>query len=341
MRWTSPKDQSPDITAEKVSIEGDGALAVHWSDGHLSRFDPAALIREGCADGSQSRSITHWGAELTDTLPVINYADALAGGEGLYHLLEGLRRYGIVKVSATPPSKDSLPDLAEQIGPIRITNYGRVQDLISKADPAVAGQTARAQDPHTDEPFRYTPPAYIFFHALKTGAAGGGTSIMVDGFQIAEIIRRDHPEAFQLLSTQPMQFHRHHNGDVHFRVRGLPIRLDEDGAVCGIRFNTRCMATPRAGTRDHSALLEATALFTDLIRRPENQLRLVLQPDEILFFDHERTMHGRTAFDPSLAERHLRSCNVDRDALHSRYRILAAEHAPDGKPGHMPQGVVH
>ena len=51
-----------------------------------------------------------------------------------------------------------------------------------------------------------------------------------------------------------------------------------------------------------------------------------LAPGEVLVFNNQRLMHGRTAFDPSSGKRHIRSCSVDLDEFYSRLRILYALH---------------
>ena len=39
-------------------------------------------------------------------------------------------------------------------------------------------------------------------------------------------------------------------------------------------------------------------------------------------FNNQRVMHGRTAFDPALSKRHIRSASVDLDEFYSRLRVL-------------------
>jgi gamma-butyrobetaine dioxygenase len=51
-------------------------------------------------------------------------------------------------------------------------------------------------------------------------------------------------------------------------------------------------------------------------------------------------LHGRTAFDPNRARRHLRSCHVDRDALHSAARVLAGRFDPARSDLVLPQGAI-
>jgi hypothetical protein len=50
-------------------------------------------------------------------------------------------------------------------------------------------------------------------------------------------------------------------------------------------------------------------------------------------------MHGRLAFDPNRKFRHLRSCHIDRDQVHSRLRLLAAAFAPEEADLVLPAGM--
>jgi gamma-butyrobetaine dioxygenase len=281
-----------------------------------------------------------WDAGLTDRLPQVDAAAARDDDATLYNALASLRDFGIVRLTDAPSDAEATAAIAERFGPIRTTSYGKLQDLISTPDPKVAGQTARAQVPHTDEPFRYGPPGVIFFHCVEAGADGGGTSLMVDGFQVAERLRTEHPDAYELLSREPLPFHREHAGEVSFQAEGRAICLDRAGRVTGLRFNDRCLAPPELPRERADALLDALARLVEQVRDPANQVRIHLQPGDVLAFDNHRVLHGRTEFDPNRARRHLRSCHVDRDAVHSAARVLASRFDPAMADLVLPQGAI-
>ena len=71
--------------------------------------------------------------------------------------------------------------------------------------------------------------------------------------------------------------------------------------------------------RVYRALQHAFALAEDRA----NQLRVRLQPGDLLGFDNRRVLHGRTAYDPATGNRWLRGCYVEREELYSRLRIIA------------------
>jgi len=345
LRWLTPADVPTNARPAEVAVtDGGGRLEVVWADGHRSAYKAAWLAKAAYDDaGNRARWRLRprtWDAGMRRRLRAVDHGAAMADDAALFEALCALRDDGIVRLTNGPKEASGTADIAERFGPVRATSYGRVQDLISRPDPKVAGETARAQVPHTDEPFRYSPPGFIFFHCIKSGAEGGGTSIMVDGFHVAERLRREAPEAFDLLTRRAVTHHRVHPGEVAFQAEGHAICLDREGAVTGIRFNDRCLAPPECPSEEMDSLLDALARFVDQVRDPDNQLRILLQPGDVLVFDNQRILHGRTAFDPNLAERHLRSCHVDRDAVHSRCRALALRFAPDEADLVLPQGAI-
>ncbi|PBB20275.1 TauD/TfdA family dioxygenase [Mesorhizobium sp. WSM4313] len=342
-RWLTPADVPADIRAASIEISTDGTTDVVWRDGHVSRFAVgflAAHAGRGGDFGAPRFQPELWNSDLGARLGRFAFDAVVEDDAALFHSLRALRDHGIAMLTGVPAEPEATLRVAGRYGLVRETSYGKVFDLISRPDARVAGETARAQIPHTDEPFRYSPPGFIFFHAIRTGAGSGGTSLMVDGFQVAERMRTNSPELFDLLARHGVTFHREHAGDVFFSAEAHVISLDASGAVTGIRFNDRCLAPQTGAVDEIDGLIEALAELTRLICNPANQFRHQLQPGEVLVFDNQRVLHGRTEFDPTLAVRHLRSCNLDRDGVHSAFRTLARRFAPEEAEAVLYQGAI-
>jgi len=342
-RWLTPADVPADIQAASIEVSSDGKMDVVWQDGHVSRFAAGFLaVPAGCAGdfGAPRFQPELWSGDLAARLGRFAFDAVVEDDEALFHSLRALRDHGIAMLTGVPAEPEATLRVAGRYGPVRETSYGKVFDLISRPDARVAGETARAQIPHTDEPFRYSPPGFIFFHAIRTGAGSGGTSLMVDGFQVAERMRTNSPKLFDLLARHGVTFHREHAGDVFFSAEAHVISLDASGAVTGMRFNDRCLAPQTGAVEEIDGLIEALAELTRLICDPANQFQHQLQPGEVLVFDNQRVLHGRTGFDPTLAVRHLRSCNLDRDGVHSAFRTLARRFAPGEAGAVLYQGAI-
>jgi len=54
----------------------------------------------------------------------------------------------------------------------------------------------------------------------------------------------------------------------------------------------------------------------------DGMIEFTLRAGEMLVFNNQRLLHGRTAFNPGSSKRHIRSCHVDLDEFYSRLRIL-------------------
>jgi gamma-butyrobetaine dioxygenase len=338
-RWLTPADVPAEVRV--ASIEASDEVVVVWEDGHVSRYDSGFLANHAGSDREAARFRPElWSSDLGARLGRFAFDAVVEDDEMLFGSLRALRNHGIAMLTGVPAEAEATMRIAGRYGPIRETSYGKVFDLISRPDARVAGETARAQIPHTDEPFRYSPPGFIFFHAIRTGAGTGGTSLMVDGFHVAELMRTGTPELFELLTRHGVTFHREHAGEVFFAAEAHVISLDAAGQVTGIRYNDRCIAPQTAPGDDIDSLIEALAELTRLICDPQNQFQHQLQPGEVLVFDNQRVMHGRSAFDPTLAVRHLRSCNIDRDGVHSAFRTLARRFAPEEAEAVLYQGAI-
>ena len=69
-----------------------------------------------------------------------------------------------------------------------------------------------------------------------------------------------------------------------------------------------------------SAHLDAEAV---ILNQPDNALVLHLNPGDCIVMQNDRSLHGRTAFDPNRGHRLLQGCYIDSDAMRSRYAVLS------------------
>lgn len=337
-RWSVARGMPRDPRITEATREG-ADLHIAWQDGHRSHY-PGAWLRTW---QDEATAVSHWEPQRWDgrfSGPArFDWQAVPTDAATRWALLRELRDRGIALLDNVPATRDATLSLTAPFGDARPTNYGPVCDLESVPDAQVAGSTHRAQLPHTDEPFRYHPPGFIFFHCLQAGADAGGTSLMMDGFAVAERLRREHPAAFALLQSTPLLFHRHHAAEVDFRARGAVFPSDGAGRVLGMRFNDRCLAPLDLPSAQLPAAFDAIDRLVALLADPELQCRLLLEPGQALVFDNHRILHGRTEFDPSKAHRHLRSCHIDREVMLSQMRLLARQFAPQEAAWELRQGV--
>ena len=97
---------------------------------------------------------------------------------------------------------------------------------------------------HTDLPHYSSPPQVQLLHCISQTSCPGGSNKLVDGFAVAEELRREDPEAFRLLATVRMEYKDFHRETIWDAGPGGDDA--SDGAVFGGRPNND---TPRIGQR--------------------------------------------------------------------------------------------
>ncbi|MGW2947983.1 2-trimethylaminoethylphosphonate dioxygenase [Streptomyces sp. NPDC001226] len=302
------------------------AVEVVWEpDGHRSVYPVAWLAanRPGRTDHGDLR--TEHGKELwtardiAGRLPAADWADYLDKPGVRARMLESVLRLGFMLLRAVPQREEQVLEVAETFGYVRETNYGKLFDVRVEPDPNNLAFTSVAITPHTDNPYRDPVPTLQLLHCLVNDADGGDSGL-VDGFAAAAMLRREDPEAFEVLTRTPVPF--------VFRDAGTELRADRPligtdslGRVREVRFNNRSISTLRLPAEELEHFYAAYRTFAELLLRPELQLDLRLAPGDCLVFDNTRLLHARTAFAQDGA-RHLQGCYADLDGLAGTLAVL-------------------
>ena len=170
----------------------------------------------------------------------------------------------------------------------------------------------RAIPKHTDQSCRHAPLGLQTFHCLRTGGTGGET-VLADAFEIARVFRETEPEAFEVLSTVPHQFYRYVEGRAAYYSEACIISVDYFGEVTGFRYANRQTSSPLDMPEHlvkpvHDALRKLSALMRD----PAFEIKFLLKPGDMMIFDNQRLIHGRTHYDDTSGARHLRTMEASR-----------------------------
>jgi hypothetical protein len=67
--------------------------------------------------------------------------------------------------------------------------------------------TTVALPPHTDGCYWDDQPGLQVFQCLQPDLDGGGKTVLVDGFKVADIMRERYPESFKYWCKQALPFH--------------------------------------------------------------------------------------------------------------------------------------
>jgi gamma-butyrobetaine dioxygenase len=314
-----PAEPRPAITR----LEG-SALVIAWQDeAHESRYAGEWLAGHDLSPEARARrraAPRYWGAEIANDLPQADWPAVLARAEEERRLLEALSAYGFALLRKVPVEKGQVAQVGDRLGHVRVTNYGRLFDVVSIPNPNNLAFTALGLGVHTDNPYRDPTPGLQLLHCLEAGAPGGDT-LLVDGFRAAEELRRRQPADFALLSTLPLPFH-FADADADLRAETPMISTDFEGRLTAVHFNNRSMAPLDLPADRILPWYRAYRSFAAILREPAGELRIRLSPGDLIIMENNRALHGRTAFDPNLGRRHLQGCYVDKDGTESRRRVL-------------------
>lgn len=299
-------------------------LTICWSDGHVSRMHPGWLRAHCYADAARQQrvSVQHtWDRQVINQhLPQHDYQQVMTNNNALLTWLKTQHQWGIAMIRNSPTEAGSLNHLAQRIGMIRETNFGRLFDVISRSDANSAAYTTVRLPLHTDLPTRELQPGLQFLHCLRNDAEGG-ESILVDGFRVAADLRQESPELYQALTRIPADFY---NKDRHsdYRFRAPILQTDADGELTEVRVANFLRGPLDVSANDVELFYRAYRRFIEKTRDSRYQLYFRLDAGDTLVFDNRRVLHARNAFDLKSGGRHLQGCYVDRDELLSRIRIL-------------------
>ncbi|WP_206244915.1 TauD/TfdA family dioxygenase [Novosphingobium terrae] len=229
--------------------------------------------------------------------------------------------HGYTRLTDVPTMPGTVETFLASFGPVRETNYGRLFDVKVQPDPANLADSALALLPHTDNPYRVTPPDLQLLHALDTPDEGGETWL-VDGLALVEHLRTEAPQAFALLTTVPVRF-AWQSADWRLATVEPVIALAPDGSLLRLRINSRSLDRPvEADAARRAAWWAAWEQLEACLADPAFAQTFALRSGEMVLMDNRRLLHGRSAFTAHGA-RHLQGAYADIDGLTSQVSVLA------------------
>lgn len=300
-------------------------LSISWNDGHKSSFT-ASWLNEHAYDERTRRARAFkprpWDEILRRDPPACEYSDIIDDDARFLRMLQRVRDHGICFVRSAPAQAGVVETLARRFGFPQESNFGRVQDLVFDPKKSSIANDIKALKPHTDEPYRASPPGILLFHCIANDQTGAGSSTFVDGFDIAERLRQHDPEGFLALCENSQTFRRYFADDVDLIAEFPIISLDEFDNVCGVRINDRVSAPPTIATQQVEAYYRGLHYLLQQSEDPESIMHLTLKPGDIAIFDNHRVLHGRTDLSVD-GQRWLQWVQIERGDFHSSLRILA------------------
>ena len=319
---------SKDINPKKYDINKEGKLEIEWSEGnHTSYFDQKWL-RDNCYTIKNKKKFVSpyhlWDSSLEKDLQSvkIEHDEIISSDEGLIKWLELLHHKGIAIVTNAPTEKKSAFPVLNRISHTRETFFNTPFEVINIPKPNNSAYTAHALRNHMDLPWFELPPGYQFLHCLVNNSTGGNSSA-IDGFAVADYLRKNEEEIFGTLTTIPLKFRdKDYTQKSHRSFHAPAVSLTKDNDFHDIRFSVATMDALDCHPDVMDKVYKAHHRFGNLLHDEKFQINFRLEPGDIFSFNNRRVLHGRTEFDPNSGHRHLQGYYMDRDEIIGRLNYL-------------------
>jgi hypothetical protein len=327
----------PHIQPVHCEVVGE-AVHIDWAGAEPRSELPASLLRRAAAvSGIDLPGIELSGIDLPGiepgcwpgpspwhspdelTVDPVSCRQVMDSDDALADWLGAVNRFGFGLVSGTPGDIPSAEALVNRVGYVRRTIFGDLWTLSSdEVDHADSAYSTTYLEPHTDGTYSHDGPGLQLFACVdRTGT--GGDSVLVDGLAAAELLRRDDPEAFDLLTTVSVPAHYIEDG-VELRATRPTIRLAADGSVEQVTFNNYDRSAFLLPADRLRAWYRAYGALHDLIIDRDRWWTHRLEPGDTLLFDNWRCLHGRLAY---TGTRKFHGCYLNHEDLESRLRVIS------------------
>eukprot|EP00445_Apocalathium_hangoei_P069722 CAMPEP_0204144498 /NCGR_PEP_ID=MMETSP0361-20130328/21084_1 /ASSEMBLY_ACC=CAM_ASM_000343 /TAXON_ID=268821 /ORGANISM="Scrippsiella Hangoei, Strain SHTV-5" /LENGTH=330 /DNA_ID=CAMNT_0051098445 /DNA_START=48 /DNA_END=1037 /DNA_ORIENTATION=+ len=209
---------------DAILHDGMKKLEVSFSDGHTSHFSLPKLrkeltdFRESPLQVSEYKKLQPrlWsGSEAV--MPNWTHDEIVGSEAARLALVEELLTGGQALIRGVPQEDGEVVRFGQLLTTLRATNWGFHFNVRTKPDEAKkvdeGAQMDLAYTPkpigfHTDNPYRWPTPDFQLLHAIEHCSCPDGDApchgcqvmnYMVDAYYIAELLRKEDPEAFKLL----------------------------------------------------------------------------------------------------------------------------------------------
>lgn len=327
----TPIDLPSDISAEKVIFNVD-YMEVDWNHSDRKSLVSMDLVSKMLSEDSSistfSKDIETWtGSDFnSDRLAIaqIDYSDYLEpDGIGFNQWLEGLHSKGFALIHNVEPTIDSTRSLADRIAFASKTFFGELGVVQSSSDDNNLENTNDsawsndAIDSHTDGSYMHNSPGLQALHCVQM-QCDGGDSTLVDGYKLAEIVKSERPDFFEILSSVKIPYHYISDG-YFFQEERSVFELDSSGNLQQVTYNAYDRSPMNIKFPLSHDVYNALRYFHRLAQDEENLFSFKLPEGTAVIFDNWRVLHGRKSFH---GDRKLHSFYINRDDYMSSLRVV-------------------
>lgn len=318
-RLFDPHMLPEDVSLIHIQPRDERHVELAFSDGYQSVYDLDTLASV-VDDDDEIPLRVPWHSDIDLSLTSFRWPD-LADDEALHGATTAFLRYGFIILHDVPTKQDEVLSVARRFGHVRETNFGSYFEVYSRPGSNDLAYRAVRLGPHTDNPYRDPVPGIQLLHCLFN-ETGGGLSTLVDCLSVCAQLRDEDPEGFSLLASIPVRY-SFRDKNATLVARRPIIALDGDGQVLGLHYSPRLDSLPVLPVAELVRFHRARRRLAELLSDPAYEIRFPLEGGDLMFFDNNRVLHGRTEFDPNAGPRHLQGCYIDTDGMLITHRRTA------------------
>jgi trimethyllysine dioxygenase len=314
--------ESPNNDVHQISLDNNSRnILVQWvdeSESYLS-FDLLKSMAQPNPPHSKAlQSINLWNSSNEiEIFPEISYKAVMSDG-GIKKWLTHIQRTGFVLVTETPAVPEVTKELMERMAYIRNSIFGGFSVWDNKLEsPDDTAFTSLSIEPHTDGTYVHDAPGLQTLHCIKKDSIGGENQL-IDGLAIAEKMRNEYPDAFNILCNVNIPG-RYIKPNTYLEAHRPLFRVNNKGKVVQVSFNNHDRAPFRLENDQMSKFYEAYKIFHNLANDSSRQFEFILDPGKVLTFDNWRLLHARSAL---TGYRQLCGGYHNREDFESRLRSI-------------------
>ena len=297
-RTLRPANVPLDVRPRRVTLAADGqTLTIVWPG--VAGDHPSTYTIDWLRTHAYAPDPAPADPPPSDTRAIELAAAALASPAGLAaDCLGQVDAAGLAVVRGAGLDTEALIDAFSAQG-LRViaTHFGRIEDLrtdnTTNQNTDQLGYTDAPVDLHTDQPFLDEPPHYQLLHCMQPADEGGDNAV-ADARAAAVYLRHLDAEAFELLSTVPIRFHRVQKA--FERLHESPLLEVRDGRLWRVRSSYFTMAPQALPFARMEAWYRAYQRWERLVTDRRHHYAFRLAAGDFLFYDNWRMLHARTGF---------------------------------------------
>ena len=285
-----------DISPKSVEIK-DESLFVLWPDNHQSVI-PLNTIEESGKPRYPEHKL--WTSKFTPRR--FDWTEFLDNKEIALEALKTFVSFGVIILNNAPKELNSLELLSKRFGPIHETLFERIHNVSVTGHVYNVAHTSKGLPPHNDFASYKSQPSVQALHMLENECEGGEL-IIVDGWEIVEDLRKDHPEYFNILKEFNVPFRQFDENNETYAEAPI-IKCSSDGSLESFRFSNQLMQMIDPSREDVKSFYKAYHEVSARVHDSKYRSTFRLHGGEVLIVASLRVLHARESFIPD-GKRHL------------------------------------